>query len=270
MGTRKWLLASRALRYADDVPGVAGCRASGLSASPDRYGVDQPGAETRRLPGLDLARRCVDRFGRARGRLVRVHAEYMVCTRRHSWTTVVHGERTALGRFQAGWFRWPSIRMRSAMNDRLAGILLGTAVGDALGLPAEGLSPRRRRRLMPGPWRHRLLFGRGMVSDDTEHTLFVAQSLLRYPTDADAFQRRLAWRLRWWFAGLPAGVGMATARACVKLWLGSRPVEAGYSLPATALPCGAPSSAATSMTSRNCCGVLCWPQRKLPIPTPRR
>ena len=27
------------------------------------------------------------------------------------------------------------------MNDRLAGILLGTAVGDALGLPAERLSP---------------------------------------------------------------------------------------------------------------------------------
>ncbi len=26
------------------------------------------------------------------------------------------------------------------MNDRLAGVLLGTAVGDALGLPAEGLS----------------------------------------------------------------------------------------------------------------------------------
>jgi hypothetical protein len=64
------------------------------------------------------------------------------------------------------------------MKVRLTGILLGTAVGDALGLPAEGLSPRRRRRLMPGPWRHRLVFGRGMMSDDTEHTLFVAQSLL--------------------------------------------------------------------------------------------
>ena len=113
------------------------------------------------------------------------------------------------------------------MNDRLAGILLGTAVGDALGLPAEGLSPRRRRRLMPGPWRHRLLFGHGMVSDDTEHSLFVAQSLLRYPADTDAFQRRLAWHLRWWLAGLPAGIGMATARACVKLWLGFPPSRSG-------------------------------------------
>lgn len=106
------------------------------------------------------------------------------------------------------------------MKDRLAGILLGTAVGDALGLPAEGLSPARRRRLLPGPWRHRFVVGRGMVSDDTEHAFFVAQSLLKHPEDADAFQRRLAFHLRWWFAGLPAGIGMATAQACMKLWLG--------------------------------------------------
>ncbi len=49
------------------------------------------------------------------------------------------------------------------MTNRLAGIMLGIAVGDALGLPAEGLSPRRRQRLLPGPWRHRLLSGRGRM-----------------------------------------------------------------------------------------------------------
>ena len=113
------------------------------------------------------------------------------------------------------------------MHNRLAGIMLGTAVGDSLGLPAEGLSPRRRKRLMPGPWRQRLLFGRGMMSDDTEHTLFVAQSLLRHPDNASAFQRRLAWYLRWWLASLPAGVGKATAKACLKLWLGFSPVRSG-------------------------------------------
>jgi ADP-ribosyl-[dinitrogen reductase] hydrolase len=112
-------------------------------------------------------------------------------------------------------------------QDHLAGILLGTAVGDAVGLPAEGLPPRRRQRLLPGPWRHRLLFGRGMVSDDTEHTLLVAQSLLSQPDNAAAFARSLAWRLRWWFVGLPAGVGMATARACLKLWLGFPPDRSG-------------------------------------------
>jgi ADP-ribosyl-[dinitrogen reductase] hydrolase len=108
-----------------------------------------------------------------------------------------------------------------------AGILLGCAVGDALGLPAEGLSPARIQRQWHGIWRHRLLPGRGMVSDDTEHTVMVAQALLASRMDAAVFQRELACRLRWWFARLPAGVGLATARACIKLWLGFPPDRSG-------------------------------------------
>lgn len=66
----------------------------------------------------------------------------------------------------------------------------------------------------------RLVFARGMISDDTEHTLMVAQALLTHPNDAGAFQRSLAWKFRGWFAGLPGGVGLATAKACLKLWFG--------------------------------------------------
>jgi ADP-ribosyl-[dinitrogen reductase] hydrolase len=47
--------------------------------------------------------------------------------------------------------------------------LLGTAVGDALGLPYEGLTAERSRKLRGHPNRFRFLSGRGMVSDDTEH-----------------------------------------------------------------------------------------------------
>ncbi len=112
-------------------------------------------------------------------------------------------------------------------RERMAGVLLGTAVGDALGLPAEGLSPRRITRRWRGDWRMRLFFGWGMVSDDTEHTVMVAQALLASPGDPVAFQRRLAWKFRWWFLGLPAGVGMATAKACIKLWLGVSPKRSG-------------------------------------------
>jgi ADP-ribosyl-[dinitrogen reductase] hydrolase len=111
--------------------------------------------------------------------------------------------------------------------DRFAGVLLGTAVGDALGLPAEGLSPQTIAKRWKGAWRHRFVFGRGMVSDDTEHTLLVAQSLLEHPADPEAFQRALAWRLRWWMLCLPAGVGLATARAILKLWLGFPPSRSG-------------------------------------------
>ena len=106
------------------------------------------------------------------------------------------------------------------LRDRFQGVLVGTAVGDALGLPAEGLSKQRIARRWRGEWKHRLLFGRGMISDDTEHTLFVAQALLDHPSDVDGFRRSLAWKLRWWFLSLPAGIGFATLRAILKLWLG--------------------------------------------------
>lgn len=110
---------------------------------------------------------------------------------------------------------------------RYRGVLVGTAVGDALGLPAEGLSAEKIRRRWRGNWRHRLVLGRGMVSDDTEHTAMVAQCLLELPLEAVAFQRALARRLRWWLLALPAGAGFATGRAIGKLWLGVPPGRSG-------------------------------------------
>jgi len=106
------------------------------------------------------------------------------------------------------------------LSDRLAGVLLGTAVGDALGLPSENLSPVKIRKRWPGQWKMRFVFGKGMVSDDTEHTLMVARALREQPDDARRFQCALAGKFRWWLAALPVGVGLATARACLKLWLG--------------------------------------------------
>lgn len=117
---------------------------------------------------------------------------------------------------------WPQKELEQAF----AGVLLGTAVGDALGLPAENLSPEQIRGRWKSEWRMRFLFGRGMISDDTEHTLMVAQALLRHPDDAEAFQRALGWKLRWWFAALPGGVGLATAKACLRLWIGFPPNKA--------------------------------------------
>ena len=66
----------------------------------------------------------------------------------------------------------------------------------------------------------RFIFRRGMISDDTEHTLMVVQALLAQPEDPVAFQRELGRKLRWWLAGLPGGVGLATAKAGLKLWVG--------------------------------------------------
>ena len=116
------------------------------------------------------------------------------------------------------------------MNKREAairGCLLGGAVGDALGLPCEGLSKRRQQRLFPDLDGHHFLFGGGMVSDDTEHTCLVAQALIVSAGDGTAFQRRLARELRFWLLGLPAGIGRATLAATIRLWLGFGPERSG-------------------------------------------
>jgi ADP-ribosylglycohydrolase len=109
----------------------------------------------------------------------------------------------------------------------IEGSLLGTAVGDSLGLPREGLSARRAQRMFGTELRQRFLLGRGFVSDDTEHTCMVAQALLRSPEDELGFGRSLGWRLRGWLLGLPAGIGFGTLRALLKLWLGFPPHKSG-------------------------------------------
>jgi ADP-ribosylglycohydrolase len=112
-------------------------------------------------------------------------------------------------------------------SDPFIGCLLGTAVGDALGLPYEGLSPARAARLFPDATRHHLVFGKGLVSDDTEHAAFVADALVRSRGDVDVFRKQLARSLRWWLASLPAGVGFATLRSIIRLWLGVPPDRSG-------------------------------------------
>jgi len=113
------------------------------------------------------------------------------------------------------------------MPDSIAGCLLGTAIGDALGLPYEAMNAKRASRLLGPPDRFRFVFGRGMMSDDTEHTCMVAQSLIECGGDPDAFARLLSRRLRWWLIAFPAGMGLATLRACLRLWLLVPPDRSG-------------------------------------------
>jgi ADP-ribosylglycohydrolase len=102
---------------------------------------------------------------------------------------------------------------------RISGVLLGTALGDALGLPCEGLSAARIARRFGRVDRFHLLGSTGFVSDDTEQSALVAQSLARNPSDpARAFRRSLLG----WFLRLPWGVGLATVRACGRIALGLR------------------------------------------------
>jgi ADP-ribosyl-[dinitrogen reductase] hydrolase len=112
-------------------------------------------------------------------------------------------------------------------ENAIIGCLLGTAVGDAMGLSYEDLSPQRAIKLFPTLAQYHLVFGKGMVSDDTEHTCLVAQSLIVCGHDVEIFKKTLAWKLRGWLLGLPAGIGFATLRAIIKLWFGFSPNNSG-------------------------------------------
>ena len=119
------------------------------------------------------------------------------------------------------------VTVRITRRESIIGCLLGTAVGDALGLPAEGLSQQRQRRLLGHIENHRLLFGRGMISDDTEHTILTAHALIVCGGSPDQFLCALADKLRLWILLVPAGVGFATLRACLKLCIGISPTRSG-------------------------------------------
>jgi ADP-ribosylglycohydrolase len=111
--------------------------------------------------------------------------------------------------------------------ERFTGLLLGTAVGDSLGLPREGLSRHRAKRLYPGALRQQLIARRGMLSDDTEHACMTAQALLVSGDDAPDFARVLAWKLRWWLLALPPAIGFGTLRSLLRLWIGFSPARSG-------------------------------------------
>jgi ADP-ribosyl-[dinitrogen reductase] hydrolase len=112
-------------------------------------------------------------------------------------------------------------------RDAIVGSLLGMAVGDALGLAYEGLSARRAHRILGEPDRYRLLPNRGLISDDTEHACMVSQALIVAGGDVVCFRQDLARRLRWWLVRVPAGIGLATLRSILRLWVGYSPQRSG-------------------------------------------
>ncbi len=106
--------------------------------------------------------------------------------------------------------------------------MAGIAIGDAVGLPREGLQ-RRTSLLMFGRPKlsYRLLPGVGIYSDDTQLMLMAAQSILRSHSEWRPFSRAYLGRLAWYPLSLPAGAGKATILAALKSWLRSLGIPTG-------------------------------------------
>lgn len=107
------------------------------------------------------------------------------------------------------------------------GCITGCAVGDSLGLPFEGLSEKRIKKMFKMIDEHHLLFKKGMISDDTEHSIMVMKSLIYSKGDKSLYISKMSKLLRKWFVLLPPATGKATAKACLKLLIGISPLKSG-------------------------------------------
>ena len=109
------------------------------------------------------------------------------------------------------------------------GSIMGTALGDSIGLPFEALSRKKIAKKRPTLENQSLFFGKGMFSDDTEQTIAVAQSLIESYDNEELFRKLMKKRLKLWFLALPAGIGFATMKAIVKsfFWKESGVFSAG-------------------------------------------
>ncbi len=102
----------------------------------------------------------------------------------------------------------------NTLGESYRGALLGTAIGDALGRPAEGMSPARIREHLGRltdfrPWLGWKDGPRGTVTDDTQMTMCVAECLIANNgrvNPVDLAERFVAW--------LPVGRGKG--EACVE------------------------------------------------------
>jgi ADP-ribosylglycohydrolase len=113
-----------------------------------------------------------------------------------------------------------------APSDLYLDALIGTAMGDSLGLPFENLSKRRVRVLVKSRLSQRFFGGYGMVSDDTEHALLTARALMDSRSDAQLFELHLSRRLKRWLLALPPGVGKATLLSIITMCFRS-PAKSG-------------------------------------------
>lgn len=102
----------------------------------------------------------------------------------------------------------------------LEAALLGTAVADALGLPHEGLSAHEARVGFGDGARFRLVGKTGYVSDDTEQSALVVESVVLARGDLHESVRRFRRALCAWLMRLPFGIGWATLRACLRILFG--------------------------------------------------
>lgn len=117
-------------------------------------------------------------------------------------------------------------------NNQILGLFLGSAVGDAMGLPRENLSPKRSVKLFGKTIQPALivipkLIRFSVCSDDTEHLWITADALVRSQSSPELFSQLLSQNMKKWLLSFPVGAGKASIKASVKLLVGISPNQSG-------------------------------------------
>jgi len=123
--------------------------------------------------------------------------------------------------------------MPGELLDRFRGCMLGLAVGDALGMPVEGLTCDQIREVhgevcemvAPAADHFHCCLGPGQYTDDTEQTLILAESIIEAGFfDVERFASKLALWGRCWIQdpSLNRGVGL-TSKTAIQELLRDRP-----------------------------------------------
>lgn len=115
------------------------------------------------------------------------------------------------------------------MLEKFEGCLIGLAIGDALGMPVEGLPPETIRKrygkiedFLPAPDRK---LGPGQFTDDTQMMVIHAESIVeKGEIDPEDLALRF---VRWVKSGSPRGIGLSTFRAIKRLAEGTSWKESG-------------------------------------------
>jgi ADP-ribosylglycohydrolase len=126
-------------------------------------------------------------------------------------------------------------------QDRFRGALVGTALGDALGRALEGMSPHQIRRehgyvTEMIPWGGYTSGPKGTLTDDTEMTLCLAQSIIE---NSGVDPHDIAERFMYWGL-IGRGMGSATRAACGRLATGSASAGNGAAMRSTPIALASP------------------------------
>jgi ADP-ribosyl-[dinitrogen reductase] hydrolase len=130
---------------------------------------------------------------------------------------------------------------REQFRDKAAGVLLGTALGDALGFIAEQMDGDSIAARFGNVERFYVLGNHGFVTDDTEQSALIAYCLARNSHDRIRCVSDFRRCMLFWFLSMPFGMGKATSQACTKILLGmknSATLSAGNGAAMRAAPIG--------------------------------